>query len=1499
MERILKYALSLPVTAILTMPAADSLAAGFPAVAVVSQELSDAEKIASSQDGASPLVYTVGTDVPLVVTGDFRDDRECAVRFGLPNFLAKLESGEPVTVAFIGGSITQGDYCYRLQTSRFMENRWPETDFTWINAGVSGTGTDLGAFRIDEQVLAYHPDLVFVEFAVNGAYAEGMEGMLRKIIRNDPSTDICLLYSAKAGYIADYQAGKIPEEIARLDKTAEWYGIPSIHLGMEATALEKDGRLLWKGTASETGDRILFSKDGLHPAKSGGNLYAAAIARGLEKMGQEAGPAKAHTLPEKPLYGDAWDLAGMYDPVQIAGYDGNWKPVRTLDRSELAKFSGWFDTVLTSGRKESYFYFAFEGDMFGFFDIGGPEAGQLEILVDGELVKLEKCAKHGFGYYAANDSTGSYFLNRFNRWCNNRYRGQYDVIEVPYGTHQVTVRISSEECDKRSVLPVTDDIDAHPEKYDRSVMYLGRILLRGRPVEVHRVKGVPKLAQQKKWDEKLERYAEQDRQNPPRKGAVLFVGSSTIENWKTVTEDFPGEYVLNRGISGAKTIDMINYFEHIVSPYDPKQVFLYPGDNDIGYKWTPEEIMAQVRKLVTLVREEKPSADIVLISIKPAPRRMKYLDNILRTNDMIKEYADSLPGVEYADIFNAMLADDGSLVPEYYREDGLHLTGEGYEVWREVLSGYVGGPVYKDSKADVEDRVEDLLGRMTLEEKIDYIGGYKGFYIRGIDRLGLPEIKLTDGPVGTHKDGKSTAYPAGVLSAATWNRSLVYELGKQLGRDSRARGVHILLGPGMNIIRSPLCGRNFEYFTEDPYLNAEVAVQYVKGLQDQNVVATLKHYAANNQEWDRNNVSSDIDERTLHEIYLPGFKAAIQKGGAGAVMDSYNPVNGVHATQNRYLNNTVLREMWGFDGIVMSDWSATYDAVEAANGGLDLEMPRGKWMNRENLLPAIADGRVSEDVIDEKVRRILRIIFRFGFFDNPQLDASIPYDNPEAAEVALELAREGVVLLKNDGALLPLDRSEIKSIAVIGPNAGAYVSGGGSSYTFPFHSVSVLDGLKAGAGDTEILYAPGVPTLPETVSHSVFYTAPGSTERGLKGEYFPNIRLKGSPAFVQTDTVVNISNGYHIAAENKGIPYDHCSMRWSGVVRPDKTADYRFVVRGFDGFRLRLGEEMIIDEWRDQGITTRETVVRLEAGIEYPVVLEYFANVHPVDISFGWREDRLLFDEAVECARKADVAVVNVGFNESSERESNDRTFTLPEYQDSLVRCVAAANPNTVVLLNAGGSADITGWVDKVPSLLHIFYPGQEGGTAIAEILFGKTVPSGKLPMSFERKWEDNPAAPYYYDEDGDKSVSYGEGLFMGYRYYDSNDVKPLFAFGHGLSYTKFDYTGIKVTKAGDCRYRVRFKITNTGEYDAAETAQLYVRPVDPKVERPYKELKGFEKVFVGKGESVEVEIVIDSEAFSYYSPESRDFVCDPGHYEILVGGASDDIRLRKMIEIK
>ncbi len=816
-------------------------------------------------------------------------------------------------------------------------------------------------------------------------------------------------------------------------------------------------------------------------------------------------------------------------------------------------------------------------------------------------------------------------------------------------------------------------------------------------------------------------------------------------------------------------------------------------------------------------------------------------------------------------------------------------------------STYTYAQVYADSKAAVEDRVKSILAQMTLEEKLDYIGGYKGFYLRPIERLGLPEIKLTDGPVGTHKDGKSVAYPASILSAATWDTSLIKRLGKELGRDSRARGVHILLAPGVNIVRAPMGGRNFEYFSEDPLLNSRIGVSYIKGLQEERVVATVKHYAANNQEWDRNNVSSDIDERTLHEIYLPAFKAAVKEGKTGAVMNSYNPVNGIYTTQNHYLNNEILKGKWGFDGFVMSDWSSTYNGIEAAKGGLDLEMSRAVHMNKKDMALAIKNGVLEEEVINDKVRRILRIIFRFGFYDRQQLDTSIPKDNPDGAKVSLDLARGGVVLLKNERNILPLSK-DIKKIAVIGPNSDVYIAGGGSSYTFPFHSVTTLAGIKKHASNADVSYSVGLPVLSDLVAKSVFYTEAGSSVKGLKAEYFNNIRLQGIPFKTGIDTIVSINNGWHVASDRRGFPFDHCSVRWTGVVKPQQSGKYKFTVRGFDGFRLYVDDQEVINLWREQGITTKSVALDLSAGKEHKVRLEYYANSHPVDISFAWHLDQLDFSEAVKAASAADVAVVCVGFNESSEREGNDRSFELLDYQDSLINVITKVNPKTIVVLNAGGNVSMTNWLPKTAGLLHVWYPGQEGGDAIGEILFGKTNPSGKLPVSFEKKWEDNPAFNNYYDPTNSKRVKYNEGVFMGYRYYDSKHVAPMFPFGFGLSYTSFKYSNLKVmvnAKSKSPQATVSFSLTNTGNYDGAEVAQLYVRDVVSPVPRPFKELKDFTKVFLKKGETKTITMKLDESAFAYYKTNLKRFGYDPGAFEILIGSSSANIHLKKAIVLK
>lgn len=804
---------------------------------------------------------------------------------------------------------------------------------------------------------------------------------------------------------------------------------------------------------------------------------------------------------------------------------------------------------------------------------------------------------------------------------------------------------------------------------------------------------------------------------------------------------------------------------------------------------------------------------------------------------------------------------------------------------------------YKDAKAPVEDRVNALLKEMTLEEKIDYIGGYEDFYIRPIDRLGLPKIKMTDGPVGTRNYGHTTAYPASVLTAASWDKALAYKLGEALGKDARERGVHILLAPGVNIYRAPMNGRNFEYLGEDPFLAGEVAVAYIKGVQKKGVVATVKHFAANNQEWDRNNVSSDMDERTLREIYLPAFKAAVQKGKVGAVMDSYNLINGVHATQQNHLNNEILKKEWKFNGILMSDWVATYDGVAAAKGGLDLEMPSGAFMNRKNLLPAIKNGSLSEEVINDKVRRILRVIFRFGFYDTKYEAVKELKPNKANEAVALDLARGGMVLLKNEGNLLPLNSSAVKTVAVIGPNADVNVAGGGSSFTEPFHYTSLLKGIKTALPNAKVIYvANSIPQLENYVEQSPIYTEKGSVKKGVKASYYNNMDLKDAPVAELTEP--NINHSWIQEPGIKGLGEDNFSARYTGVVRTEKSGKYKFSVRGDDGFRLFVDGQKVLDQWGDHAAVVQSKELQLEAGKEYSFTLEYYEHGGNAQIAFAVYQENINFTDAVKAATGADVAIVSVGYNTSAESEGSDRTFALPEYHDQLINAVAKVNKNTVVVLNSGGNVDMQNWLGNTKALLHAWYPGQEGGTAIADILLGKVNPSGKLPASFEKRWEDNPTYNNYYDPDGDKHVEYKEGLNIGYRYYDQSNVKPQFPFGFGLSYTTFEYSNLKVSGKGT-DVSVSFTIKNTGKYDGAEVTQIYVHQENSPVARPVKELKGFEKVFLKKGESKTVTVKLDTDSFSYWKNEQNKFGYDSGTFEILVGASASDIKLKAKTQVK
>ncbi len=666
-----------------------------------------------------------------------------------------------------------------------------------------------------------------------------------------------------------------------------------------------------------------------------------------------------------------------------------------------------------------------------------------------------------------------------------------------------------------------------------------------------------------------------------------------------------------------------------------------------------------------------------------------------------------------------------------------------------------------------------MLSKLTLEQKIELLGGINNMYTRPMPAIDLPRFKMSDASVGVRTWGPTTAYASGASLAASWDTDLARKLGEGLGRDARARNVNFLLGPGVNIARSAEAGRNFEYLSEDPYLNATMVVPFIEGVQSQGVIATVKHYALNDQEFNRHNASSDVDERTLREIYLPAFEAAVTKGHVDAVMNSYNLVNGVHATQNDVLNLQILKGEWGFQGVLMSDWDATYDAVAACNNGLDLEMPSPKFMNAKNLIPAVQAGQVKESTIDEHVLRLLRAELRYGFTTRPQFDPADSTYSLADRPLALEEALESITLLKNQENLLPLDPAKIKSIAIIGPNVyPAVTGGGGSSQATGFEPVSILTGIAS-------LLGPNV---------HVFYS----------------------------------------------------------VGMPDT-------------------------------------------------------------------------DDEKKAVAQADVVIVAVGFTAATEREGKDRTFTLPAGQDALVEQVVAANSRTIVLLTGGGGMDLSRWLDKVPALLHLYYPGQEGGTAVAQILFGQHDPEGKLPVSFDRSWDESPSAKWYHGDPADNTtlhttgadgkpldytvehIKYGDKLMVGYRYWTTTGKHPLFPFGFGLSYTTFKFSNLAApaTAASGSAISVSFDVTNTGNVAGAEVAQLYVSDPSTQADRPERELKGFAKVRLAPGETYHVTLNLDARAFSYWDATAHKWIIDPGKFVLRVGDSSENTPLHADLNLR
>ncbi|MBN1597615.1 MAG: glycoside hydrolase family 3 C-terminal domain-containing protein [Bacteroidales bacterium] len=813
------------------------------------------------------------------------------------------------------------------------------------------------------------------------------------------------------------------------------------------------------------------------------------------------------------------------------------------------------------------------------------------------------------------------------------------------------------------------------------------------------------------------------------------------------------------------------------------------------------------------------------------------------------------------------------------------------------------------NKTDSVD-IDKIIEKMTLEQKIDFIGGIDRFNIRSYDSLGIPEIRMADGPVGVRNYGPSTAYPASITLAASWDVDLANAVGSAIGMEARVKNVHVMLGPAINIYRAPMCGRNFEYLGEDPFLAGKIASGYIRGMQNQGVMATAKHYTANYMEYDRHNGSSDIDERTLREIYLPAFKACVKEGDVAAVMTAYNLINGIHASQHDHLINKILKEEWGFRGFVMSDWTSTYDGVAAAKAGLDIEMPEGTFMNRDTLIPAIEDGRLEEKIIDDKVRRILNAYKRFGYFEKDSIAERYILDSNLIRKTAIDAARGGMVLLKNDDNTLPIDRSKVKSIAVIGPNAHpAVTGGGGSSYTKPLFPLSLYEAIQQVAGDDiEVKYETGMygqePMPIEFFNNSEFYTYKDNKKiKGLKAEFRGSWRRDAPPDYIDYFDNINLEFKDSIP----GIPRKRFAVFFTGFLKVKESGIYGFVVSCNSGYNLSIDDQEVVGAWRNEGEEVRSAAFKLNADQVYKIKLFYFQRDKTGIIRVSYQKPEEYkhnldnaMNKAIDLAKNSDITILSVGYNSETEHEGNDRSMDLSEEQQVLINRIIESNKDIAVVLNAGGNVNMP-WLDKTKGLLYAWYPGQEGNLAAAEILFGVTNPSGKLPVSFEKKWEDNATYNSYYDDDGDKRIEFKEGIFLGYRHFDNSNIKPLFPFGYGLSYTKFEYSDLKLNKEtfnNDDGVTLTLKVKNTGNYDGSEIVQVYVSDPESSLPRPVKELKAFTKIHLKAGEEKKVKLELSPEAFQYFNPDEMRWITEPGDFEIMVASSSEDIRLKAALKI-
>ncbi len=804
------------------------------------------------------------------------------------------------------------------------------------------------------------------------------------------------------------------------------------------------------------------------------------------------------------------------------------------------------------------------------------------------------------------------------------------------------------------------------------------------------------------------------------------------------------------------------------------------------------------------------------------------------------------------------------------------------------------------TQQQINATAQHLLKQMTLQEKVRMMAFEDVLDVPGVKRLGIPTLVMSDASVGVRRFGASTAYPSTMALAASWNRKLAYRVGRALGSDCRARGVHLIFGPGMNVMREPQDGRNFEYMGEDPYLTAQLAVPWIKGVQSQEVAACAKHYVGNEEETDRMDLNCIISRRALEELYLLPFRAAVRKGHVWSIMAAYNKVNGQYSTANKFLLTDMLRKHWGFKGVLMSDWGASHSTLGPLLAGMDLEMHKPINYTLKKIGRLIRSGKVTIGNINTHVLRILRMDVAMGFLDRPQKLGCIPRNNPISAYAAYTEEAQGAVLLKNKAHLLPVPTPSAGDlIVVLGPMATpAVTGGGGSSYVIPISGpISLLDAIRADAPDARVVNIPYLDRSSQAWQSTYLYRDAHThgCSYQLSKMNAPKPGITGNLPTVDYHWPTGGPNGLHGSNGFTGV--------FRTTLRPTVTGNYMLKFFCTAGANVYINRYNTVEQWRPRPVEPFMNSYHLVAGKTYKIKIVLVAKpitaLAPVpggEVKLGVRlmSRSLLTPSEKALIRKANLVVAGAGFGPRIEHEDLDRSFNLPSLQGEYLQSVGRLNPHTIVVLNSGGPVGLKPWINHVDAFIDAWYPGENGNQAVADIIFGKVNPSGHLPVTFSWSRKQEPAYGHFPGHDilgKHPTVHFAEGIFIGYRWFNKHHITPAFPFGFGLSYTHFAIAGIGVNAIGHQSHKkvmVLARITNTGRRSGADVVQLYVKPPAGKLVRVVQKLEGFQRVKLHPGQSRIVQMSLNWRSFACFDTHKDKWIVPAGTYQLAVGDSSN-----------